>query len=342
MIIGTIDFMDERDATARIDGTEIVMITLIALMVAAVIYACYWLFQIPLDTTNNLATFDQRLERVSKIGLLTVGIVGFPLAIWRSILSYKQTNESIEQGKRVVRQIGATERQILIAEENNLANILEKATSLLSDDQTDARKQAGLALLHYIASDTSRAFVNEALSLLSNFVEDKVYVVAANDPVYRAVRYLNSLAEQQGPLVARFKVIDGELAYAFPMLSGVSYIKTGFFMDDMLTVPPCTFEHCTFENSRVGPNQCIIGSAEFSRCTILGLGSIHELNKQKIDFKYCDFSGCGIIPGRADITFRDCFYSIENPPTGFTLNAYSDHLEKLTNAEVIERKREWR
>lgn len=342
MIIGTIDFMDERDAPARIDGTEIVMITLIALMVAAVIYACYWLFQIPLDTTNNLATFDQRLERVSKIGLLTVGIVGFPLAIWRSILSYKQTNESIEQGKRVVRQIGATERQILIAEENNLANILEKATSLLGEDQSDARKHAGLALLHYIASDRRRAFVNEALSLLSNFVENKVYLVAANEPVYRAVRYLNNLAEQQGPLIAGFKMVDHELACTFPKLAEVRYINTGFLFDNMLEVPRCTFERCSFDTCAVGPNQHIMGSANFSRCTIKGLASIHEIDKQKIDFKYCDFSGCGTIPVRAEITFRDCFYSIENPPSEFMVKFYGHELQRLTSAEVIERKSTWR
>ncbi|WP_378944395.1 hypothetical protein [Mesorhizobium sp. ANAO-SY3R2] len=163
------DKVESRENHQAVDGIGVTLIVFSAVILAFGIWAVWRIFDPVPTTTDDLRV---RIELVRNIGLFVLGVIGLPLAIWRSMTASRQTREAILQGYRVERQLAFTDRQIAATEETNLAKLLQDGAKLLADNDA-ANVTAGIATLSVVARTDPDLFGNQALTLLIDFVQQK-------------------------------------------------------------------------------------------------------------------------------------------------------------------------
>jgi hypothetical protein len=115
-----------------------------------------------------IATGDTPTERVQMIyqlALVIAGLIGLPLAIWRSWTAHKQA----QTGQK---QLEGLQRQIAIAEAGQEADRLQKGAELLQAEGMAVRT-TGISILREIAGSATHRYQREALDVLGYFLESR-------------------------------------------------------------------------------------------------------------------------------------------------------------------------
>jgi hypothetical protein len=96
-----------------------------------------------------------------QLGLLLAGVIGLPLAIWRSLIAHRQAATAEAQLKGL-------QQQISLAEAGANVDRLQKGAEMLQADGLAVRV-AGIAILREIAHNKNHRYRNEAILVVSSF-----------------------------------------------------------------------------------------------------------------------------------------------------------------------------
>ncbi|WP_312794461.1 hypothetical protein [Tianweitania sp.] len=180
---------EQNPASHRSNAIGIAITLLAAVLGLAWLWSVYWIFTLQ-DSANDISV-RERIDMARNVGLLLLGLVGLPLAIWRSWTASLQTREAIAQGKRVERQLIYTARQIAVTEESNLAKLFQDGVAALVDSDP-VKVSAGIATLSIVARTAAEPFGNEARVLLLQYVRKFGEQGHGGQNVQRAITALNS------------------------------------------------------------------------------------------------------------------------------------------------------
>ncbi len=296
-------------------SVEITIVVIAATLTAACIYVGHALIN---DGAINRVQFS---DIIRNYGLLALGAVGFPLAIWRSWIAYQQTQEALEQGKRVERQIKATE-------ENNLALLLEKSAVLLTDEK-EAKRKAGISLLRHIGLAPTQSFGYEAIELLLDYIRNFEKRRVDTDAKIKAVYYADEICIRLNYEIRLDVIIYVMTVHGAPKnIYGLRYEVCGI-VDSMVYAANSYFD-CTFYHSNISEEVLVKGETRIEFCKIEKL-QIEGI----VDFINCDFSACSEIIGMEGSYFTDCYYFAENPPSEKVIQLIGDHLTQVDIPESI-------
>lgn len=305
---------EEKRVGEGIDSIGVALIVFSAIVVAFGIWAICLIFDPWPKSPNDL---KDRTELVRNIGLFALGIVGLPLAIWRSLTASRQTEEAIRQGGRVERQLALTARQLEAAEENNLAALLQKGAELISDSSKVGQVGAGLATLHSVIVDKNPKYAVEAMNLVADYLQQEY-------PKGRWSFYesaIQSLAAgfALGRSSTRDLSFKGDSSVLWRPIEGVNTVRfTGGQMD--LTNWPSSPPHKTryFFVEVLVSGHTYDGQRNFVDCTFKRMKITHLPTMEHFpnSFRRCDFSGAKIDSARAisfDYTAGNWFDPVRRP-----------------------------
>jgi hypothetical protein len=315
---------------------------LVTWMVFVALIYFWWVWRIyhPEELSQRLRLFfenpskvaAQQSESVRNWGLLAVGVIGLPMAIWRAITADLQTKEAITQGRRVQqqmrfteRQIEITERQIQISEENNLAVLLEKSASFLPET-TEPKVATAIALLHHISGKST--FALEATDMLSNYVAGKVMRFYEPRNLMLALDYLESIGKNRGKAVTARATVEGnDEAVFYAWFTRVTYNNCEFYKQDLRghQLRINSFVSCDFTDCVVDKSVRISGTSTLRDCKVTALRVLRTPGEMKAEFTNCDFSGCEYFSGNGHV-LTDCYYTKNNPPVPAILKKYGGEL----------------
>lgn len=265
-----------------------------------------------------------RVQILAPAGVSVFAMVTFFTVIWRGLISAKQTKIQGDQIEKVSLQIQA-------AEENNLAELLQKGAELIGETKKRAHVAAGIAILEAVATAPNGKFSIQAMNLLTDafihyFEEDKsryplASIVEALEAGSEKQRSSNRIVEIDGTIARKHfsfqytpikgteavKITGGEHALYFVeslLKSGAKYqFKQAKLYDGVdsayaLHVDLGMFEECTIERVKINGWDSMPSSGSANR------------------FVECDFSGAEInrIEGLRAAELIDCYYVAENPP----------------------------
>ncbi|PRD42335.1 hypothetical protein C5748_16190 [Phyllobacterium phragmitis] len=306
---------DDKNQDAN--GADVTMVVIVAIVAACGVAVLAHIYELP-----GLA-LRERYEILRNVGLLVLGFIGLPLAIWRSVVAARQTTEAIKQGRRVEKQMLFTEQQIAAAEENNLAGILEKAASLVAE-KNNARISAGIGLLHYVATANKATFSREATDLLTDFVDGKELIDGEPRVLLRALEYLNEIGRKRPtPVIVSVTVKSGDVP--FRHLAGVAYNDCEFDGENLPLDGTNTLKDCRLTDCRIGGWNYMVGDIKIERSAIRTL-RIQQLRTTKVVLDYCDFTGCRHITPGASLQFKNCYYDVDHPPVRKILKEFGGQL----------------
>ncbi|MEI4480952.1 MULTISPECIES: hypothetical protein [unclassified Phyllobacterium] len=326
----TMDNGHEHRSYRNVNHTEIAIIVFAAVVTA---FGCWAIYQIIM--TKELGAIGNAADTISKLGLFMVGVVGLPLALWKGYLDYQQTELALQQGIRAqqqmeitTNQLKLTERQVAASEENSLATILERASSLISDTQSDAQKMSGVAFLHYVAQSKTQTFHFEALELLSQLIANRDY----NEPVIRsATQYMNEIGHTKKKRIrVSIRIEENMFTEFFEYLSGVTYINCTI-NNRIFTAGLNYFHNCEFSNCTINHAARILDTSNFVNCRIVRLNTVMN---SVLEFSSCDFSGCMYLPSSCEIHLHGCYYDVENPPGPLVMREWGSELTGLKDFEI--------
>lgn len=320
----------EKDPASRSRSAETITFAVVSAIIAfyclsilVLIITAVWIFDAP---ESKLTSLEGRSEIIRNGGLVVLGVIGLGFAIWRSYMAAEQTNAVIEQGKRTERQLEHTEkqlehtaRQVAGAEENNLAILLQKGAELLGDTTKRAHQAGGIAMLQAVITAENRKFVQEAMELIADFIDERFQ--NRNDrPLFRSAIKALELGHKRGFTAARTLDFVSEDKFnivwtPFRGVTGISY--TG---GNVLGLTDEDFKGTHLRFNNVWLHNCYVPSVWdwsfedciFSHCRI---GRVALSKNGRARFENCDFSGC-LLGGSivADVEFRGCHYRRSSPP----------------------------
>lgn len=288
-----------------------VLVVFAAVLVTLAIYAVGRVIDVRDDA---LARMSQESEVVRNIGLFLLGVIGLPLAIWRSWIAKQQVDEAVAQGRRTERQLLHAEKQLQSTETTALLGVIEKAGGLLADESLNARR-AGIYLLDSVMAKREVSLSSAAAELIYQFVRE-------NGRTDSTDHYLACMA------LLKF---SNEIA----IHDHQDYRDMALKKKMHLHVDNGTIERLIINMSEVYFYNCII-----DECFIVSEGVHIEgcdvTNTLMLDarntlsgttFKSCDFSYSRIATLGDDCKFDECYYYEETPPSPECLAAFSSKLE---------------
>jgi hypothetical protein len=134
--------------------------------------AILWILSIVWAVSVETETAGERIQIIYQVGLLSAGLIGLPLAVWRSVTAHKQAEAALGQLRATEAQLENTSRQIALAEAGVSADRLLKGAELIEHEKL-APRMAGVAILRDIAAAEGHQYQEEAIHLLCAFIRQK-------------------------------------------------------------------------------------------------------------------------------------------------------------------------
>lgn len=250
----------------------------------------------------------ESVQVVYQLGLLLAGVIGLPLAIWRSLIAHKQA--AIGEA-----QLKGLQQQIALAEAGANVDRLQKGAEMLQADGLVVRI-TGVSILREIAHNKNHRYRNESISVLSSLAR---YLSAESEK-----NKLNSPEDLVGAFSA---LIATEIPHSI-RIGGItlrSCVIYGFNVDGY-DFAQCEFYNCHIYNSDFSAD-C---GADFFGC---------EFFHSRIDFdgiglsifNKCEFDDCEFDGALDEGSLKDCVFS--NMKKGKNLK-FDKNLPELARALV--------
>ncbi|MGW9820295.1 hypothetical protein ACUXK4_002866 [Methylorubrum extorquens] len=220
-----------------------------AILIGAVVAALLTLFLFVYALSSGEGP-AQKIQMIYQSALVMAGLIGLPLAIWRSWTAHQQFK--------------TTQKQVSLLEQGAEADRLQKGTELLESEKLIVRI-AGIAILRSVAVEKSHKFNTEAFRVLNAFASS----ASKEQPVYPSGDKLDAMNEDELPkspedLVEAFnalrdsslvnKMIISELDLRGVMLREVHLHPLFSFG---ITFRDCFFSKCSVEKN---------SDSEYRRC----------------------------------------------------------------------------
>ncbi|MBZ9822325.1 right-handed parallel beta-helix repeat-containing protein [Mesorhizobium sp. CA4] len=305
--------IDRRAAYEREDNWLSLAISgaVISVVVGGVL--AWWVLSIPGEADRL-----QRVQTVSPLGVLAVAAITFATVVWRGLISARQANTSAQQ-------LAGLQKQIALTEEAGLAALLQKGAELIAAAEP-AKRSAGVATLHAVATATTSKFYEPSRRLLLDFIREYGHrshadrVVAAAIDAFNAV-FLSNL-DYLDDMVAFEEILEDsdDTTAAWKPLFGVNYVyyQHGYFIEDEIgdeNFSVLHFDGVTFYNCAIRRVYGVtFDNCTFTECTML---AIESFNLSRNRFVRCDFSDGAILgtsDGIRDLRADGNFYSVGKPP----------------------------
>ncbi|WP_321339698.1 pentapeptide repeat-containing protein [uncultured Cohaesibacter sp.] len=115
------------------------------------------------DVANAEASVWREFSEIARnLGLLLLGVIGLPLAIWRSVVASSQAKTAIRQSEH-------TAKQIELLQQGQLADRFTKAAAMLSDKMLPVR-EASIYALREIATADPEGYYFSVQDLLCSYM----------------------------------------------------------------------------------------------------------------------------------------------------------------------------
>lgn len=238
----------------------------------------------------------QAIQMVYQSALVIAGLIGLPLAIWRSWTAHTQAITG-------QRQLEGFQRQVALLEAGAEADRLQKGTELLESDKLVVRI-AGVAILRSIAMKPQHSFHTEAFRVLDAFARSISDAQTRWDyevPSERQVRH------SPDDLIEAFNALLDSQASPGKVIGTMSIrgnrINNTHFRPDiasLLELISCNLRDCVVETDTFFQ----FVDCSFDKCTI----NIAKLDLT--DYNGCRFSDCRFIGSCGDsFTKSNKFYN---------------------------------
>ncbi|MDF1779001.1 MAG: hypothetical protein P1V13_23520 [Rhizobiaceae bacterium] len=310
----------------------------VAVLLVAVIGIEIWTW---IFAGSNAEEIAFRSGVVRNMGLLAVGVIGLPLAIWRSYTAHKQADEAAKQGARTDKQLQLTLDQMKITTESNHVDLLERSAALL-DLSDENKRQTAVSFLTTLGEDNSSTYASAARQLLVSIIEGQECTEKRPAYIVNTLNWMEFYCNRNKTTIpvkdVRF-INSGVTTRFFENITGISYIG-GFFQ--CVTINDVNGSH--FENARI-KDSIIGGSVYLSKRVIIENSRIQHLpmfldRNSQAHFFGCDFTSCSVFPTafmENEITFVNCFFRDVEPPTNIYHDQFRTKLAALSETEYANR-----
>ncbi|KZK83584.1 Pentapeptide repeats (8 copies) [Pseudovibrio sp. Ad13] len=160
------------DQESSIESTNVLM------PIGAGIYAMVLIFALvcAIFVPDNPLKFwfpdnESGAEIWRNIGLLVVGLVGFPFIIWRSITAHWQAQISNKQAGIALGQLQNADRTLVLAEKRHITDRFAEAVELLGKDNS-ASASAGVIMLKDLM-EASTTYFDTSMDLLEQHIRKR-------------------------------------------------------------------------------------------------------------------------------------------------------------------------
>ncbi|UHS60592.1 hypothetical protein HRR99_03180 [Agrobacterium vaccinii] len=307
--------MPENNDTGGVGskGVDAVGLTLVVFAAIVVAGGLFGVSEIVSARSESLDGLSQRSEIVRNVGLFLLGIIGLPLAIWRSWIAKRQVDETIAQGLRTEKQLQHAEKQLRLGQASENLGFLEKGGSLLEADKSSSRA-TGVHMLEAILKQDDEVAVRAAGNILYQFIRH-------HDERGKIDYYLASVAllghlgrsAAEGETDARALESEGnsEVYLVNAHFRNINFVRTVDLQD-------CRIEHSILINKGAWIRDCNVQDSLVLK--------ISEESKNN-EFIRCDFSGADFTCDIEGSKFEGCYYHAGHPPTEATLSLLGDYLD---------------
>ncbi|SFN60041.1 Pentapeptide repeat-containing protein [Cohaesibacter marisflavi] len=252
---------------------------LIYLGAFVLLFSGFGLWLIFNDVASAEASVWKEFSEIARnLGLLLLGVIGLPLAIWRSVVASSQAKTAIKQSQH-------TAKQIELLQQGQLADRFTKAAAMLTEKDV-AGGEAGIFALREIASADPEAYYQTVQDVLCSFIRNysRRYKSEydASSSLKTAMRVISQLRNDLGK--------DRDIGWRPPL--GRAHFKR--FYEDRIRLNFSNadlFKSC-FVNSRI---EC----ATFENANFL------ESDLRGADFKRTNFSGATFDDARLECMIID-------------------------------------
>lgn len=279
------------------------------------VVALFWVFE-----TSKLEDVLKRVQILAPFALFAGASVTFCTVVWRGLISARQANINLEQ-------LNGLRKQIVLTEETNIAQLLQKGAELIAEEGS-AKVSAGIATLQAVAQSDNDKFIMPARMLLGDFVAQRGANSHESQQVQQAIKALNLAYKKHGTVIAQHIFFDfsdtldqSHIDYAtdWKVLFGfalVNYDGGDFYQADFTNVPPriMSFSHITF-------HACIfkdLSTFHFRECTFdqCVIARAHTSILAQQVFNQCDFSDTIIVfnHGMPDLRPAGNYYLEDHAP----------------------------
>lgn len=240
----------------------------------------------------------QFVQMVYQSALVIAGLVGLPLAIWRSWTAH-------QQAKTGQKQLEGFQTQVRLLEAGAEADRLQKGVELLEADKLIVRI-AGVAILRRIAVEPSHTFCSEAFRVLNAFAKTSSAAqpefnrndddTKSPEDLVEAFKALIAARETSGQVIAslhirghHFSGLSVNSATSFGITFNDCYFsKSSFTAMTHNDYSSCAFFKCSIEFANYDFTD--YSDCRFSRSRISGTSSKDDLkHKQFIECDFTDF-----------------------------------------------------
>jgi hypothetical protein len=259
-----------------------------------VVFAIVLLFIASVVALSTGSTPSERVQMIYQLALVIAGLIGLPLAIWRSWTAHRQAETGLKQ-------LEGLQRQISLAERGAEADRLQKGAELLQADGMAVRV-AGVAILSEIARDKTHRYRNEAIEVLASFLRSRSEEVqrgrggetTGSEDVHRVFSTLTLLRGAGTSVNFGSVYITGTLVFGLNF-EGYDFLNSKF--------KHVSFQHCIIP-PEAGPEftDCDFGDCEiqfgaisltaYKRCTMLRCKLIGVVERQVFDAMELDLNEC--------------------------------------------------
>jgi hypothetical protein len=238
------------------------------------------------------ATPAERVQMMYQLALVIAGLIGLPLAIWRSWTGHRQA----ETGQK---QLEGLQRQIALAESGAEADRLQKGAELLQADGMAVRT-AGIAILREIGASQAHRFQKEAIAVLASFLRSRTkrtdFTKHQSDVDIEDIHFAFRV-------LVRFKKEGAKFDFGSIAIRGIGIADYDF---DEGGFDMAKFAHASFSRCNIGGLDVLsFYDCRFNNCRIFF--DIIDL----VEYKGCHFSNCKLSGhmSKSDLeklSMRDC------------------------------------
>lgn len=304
----SVEVADER---AGVDAAGLVLVVFAAVVVSGGLIGVAEIISADGARIDSLA---QRSEVVRNIGLFLLGVIGLPLAIWRSWIAKQQVDEMIAQGIRTERQLQHADKQLQLNQSSENLGFVEKGGSLLDDDKS-SKRTTGVHILEAVLQQT----------------DDDVSAFAAENILYQFIKYHEKREALEyflacNAMLKRISFWAGRNEADARQLKkqGASNIFLKHAeLDNIYFVATTNLEDCDVEKAIFASSDVTLIDCKIEDSLVLKIAANSKNNR----FINCDFSAADIVIDIEGSSFEGCYYHADHPPSQATLRLLTEHLE---------------
>jgi hypothetical protein len=252
-------------------------------------------------------TAAESVQITYQIALVLAGLIGLPLAVWRSWTAHRQAAIGMEQ-------LRGLQRQIALAEAGADADRLQKGAEMLQADGRAVRI-AGVAILREIALNINHRYSREAFSVLTAFARSVSEEEENNNsdnpsPEYLVEAFVAIAASQKNAKLEIGRIVLqgvrlSNIQIESPSFVNCKFVNCNFWMSQIDDDCSCDFVKCEFYNTKFNFDRFSFTSYE--RCT----------------FGDCEFSGNLVVS-----TMKDCSFRRLNEGNAFSMHGSNADIKK--------------